>query len=37
MPLIARTLDEALAPVADGCVLAVPREAPASPWRRRAR
>ena len=26
MPQIARTLDEALAPIADGCVLAVPRE-----------
>jgi len=26
MPLIARTLDEAIAPIADGCLLAVPRE-----------
>ena len=26
MPMIARTLDEALAPITDGCVLAVPRE-----------
>ena len=26
MPAIARTLDEALAPITDGCVLAVPRE-----------
>ena len=26
MPLIAHTLDEALAPIADGCMLAVPRE-----------
>jgi glutaconate CoA-transferase subunit A len=26
MPTIARSLDEALAPIADGCVLAVPRE-----------
>jgi glutaconate CoA-transferase subunit A len=26
MPQIVRTLDEALAPIADGCVLAVPRE-----------
>jgi glutaconate CoA-transferase subunit A len=26
MPMIARTLDEAIAPIADGCVLAVPRE-----------
>ena len=26
MAMIARTLDEALAPIADGCVLAVPRE-----------
>jgi glutaconate CoA-transferase, subunit A len=26
MPAIARTLDEALAPIADGCVLAVPRD-----------
>jgi glutaconate CoA-transferase subunit A len=26
MPLLARTLDEALAPITDGCVLAVPRE-----------
>jgi glutaconate CoA-transferase subunit A len=26
MPQIARTLDEALAPIADGCVLAIPRE-----------
>jgi glutaconate CoA-transferase subunit A len=26
MPIIARTLDDALAPIADGCVLAVPRE-----------
>jgi len=26
MPIIARTLDEAIAPIADGCILAVPRE-----------
>ena len=26
MPMIARTLDEAIAPIGDGCVLAVPRE-----------
>ncbi len=26
MPVIARTLDEAIAPIADGCLLAVPRE-----------
>src|SRR5690242_21215893 len=26
MPQITRTLDEALAPIADGCLLAVPRE-----------
>jgi len=26
MPVIARTLDDALAPISDGCVLAVPRE-----------
>src|SRR5579862_6922294 len=26
MPMIARTLDEALAPIGDGCMLAVPRE-----------
>ena len=26
MPIIARTLDEALAPIADGCLLAIPRE-----------
>jgi glutaconate CoA-transferase, subunit A len=26
MPLLARTLDEALAPIGDGCMLAVPRE-----------
>src|SRR6202167_4763958 len=26
MPMIARTLDEALAPIADGAMLAVPRE-----------
>jgi glutaconate CoA-transferase subunit A len=26
MPIIARTLDEALAPITDGCMLAVPRE-----------
>jgi glutaconate CoA-transferase subunit A len=26
MPVIARSLDDALAPIADGCVLAVPRE-----------
>src|SRR4029078_8840525 len=26
MPMIARTLDDALAPISDGCVLAVPRE-----------
>src|SRR5947208_16900071 len=26
MPMIARSLDDALAPIGDGCVLAVPRE-----------
>src|SRR6202453_1056941 len=26
MPVVARTLDEAIAPIADGCMLAVPRE-----------
>src|SRR6202163_593650 len=26
MPMIARSLDEALAPITDGCMLAVPRE-----------
>ena len=26
MPLIAQSLDEALAPIADGCVLLIPRE-----------
>src|SRR3954470_8556849 len=26
MPMIARSLDDALAPITDGCVLAVPRE-----------
>ena len=26
MPAIARSLDDALAPIKDGCVLAVPRE-----------
>src|ERR1700741_2475197 len=26
MPVLARNLDDALAPIADGCVLAVPRE-----------
>ncbi len=26
MPMIARTLDEAIAPITDGCTLAVPRE-----------
>src|SRR5271156_3702080 len=31
MPFIARTLDEALAPVADGCMLAVPRESSGVP------
>src|SRR5207237_1904298 len=31
MPVIARTLDDALAPVADGCVLAVPRESSGVP------
>src|SRR2546426_11502787 len=27
MPLLARSLDEAVSPITDGCVLAVPREA----------
>jgi glutaconate CoA-transferase subunit A len=31
MPTIARSLDEALAPIADGCVLAVPRESSGVP------
>jgi glutaconate CoA-transferase subunit A len=31
MPTIARNLDEALAPIADGCVLAVPRESSGVP------
>src|SRR5437764_9776845 len=31
MPTIARNLDDALAPVADGCVLAVPRESSGVP------
>jgi glutaconate CoA-transferase, subunit A len=31
MPTIARSLDEALAPIADGCVLAVPRESAGVP------
>jgi glutaconate CoA-transferase subunit A len=31
MPTIARTLEDALAPVADGCVLAVPRESSGVP------
>jgi glutaconate CoA-transferase, subunit A len=31
MPLIAATLDEALAPIADGCVLLVPRESSGVP------
>ena len=31
MPTIARTLDDALAPIADGCVLAVPRESSGVP------
>ena len=31
MAVIARTLDEALAPIADGCVLAVPRESSGAP------
>jgi hypothetical protein len=26
MPTVARSLDDALAPIKDGCVLAVPRE-----------
>jgi glutaconate CoA-transferase subunit A len=31
MPLIARSLDEALAPITDGCMLAVPRESSGVP------
>src|SRR4029078_10403587 len=31
MPTIARSLDDALAPIADGCVLAVPRESAGVP------
>jgi len=31
MPTIARSLDDALAPIADGCVLAVPRESAGAP------
>src|ERR1700722_5746876 len=31
MPMIARTLDEALAPIGDGCMLAVPRESSGAP------
>jgi glutaconate CoA-transferase subunit A len=31
MPMIARSLDDALAPIADGCVLAVPRESSGVP------
>src|SRR6185436_11450932 len=31
MPTIARNLDDALAPIADGCVLAVPRESSGVP------
>src|ERR1700722_9228108 len=31
MPMIARTLDEALAPIVDGCMLAVPRESSGVP------
>src|ERR1700742_2777544 len=31
MPTIARSLDDALAPIADGCVLAVPRESSGVP------
>ena len=31
MPTIARTLDDALAPITDGCVLAVPRESSGVP------
>jgi glutaconate CoA-transferase, subunit A len=31
MPTIARSLDEALAPITDGCVLAVPRESSGAP------
>src|ERR1700742_4155423 len=31
MPTIARSLDEALAPIQDGCVLAVPRESSGVP------
>jgi glutaconate CoA-transferase subunit A len=31
MPVIARSLDDALAPIADGCVLAVPRESSGVP------
>ena len=31
MPTIARNLDDALSPIADGCVLAVPRESSGAP------
>src|ERR1700744_6526610 len=31
MPVIARSLDDALAPIKDGCVLAVPRESAGVP------
>src|SRR3954447_25658135 len=31
MPIVARSLDDALAPIADGCVLAVPRESSGVP------
>ncbi len=31
MPAIARSLDDALAPIKDGCVLAVPRESAGVP------
>ena len=31
MPTIARNLDDALAPIADGCILAVPRESSGAP------
>ena len=31
MPMIARSLDDALAPITDGCVLAVPRESSGVP------
>ena len=37
MSTIARTLDEALAPITDGCMLAVPRESDAAPDQRSRR